>query len=155
MLLQQIDFADETAFDSADFDTTVTRRPGVLMVAPASNEREKMACELTREGFDVWTAANENDAFRTFLFHAIDLDVLLIDATTLGMSAWVLARRVKHVAPNVGCVFLVSHATFALSDPLIAADALVAKSAETREIVNYLWESLALGSWIGGEQWIG
>lgn len=117
------------------------RRPGVVIGSARPARRVALAQQLSVSGFEVWAAASGVDVLDTYLDHAGEVDVLLLDADLADLPAPAFYRRLRSHFPGVPCCFL---ADDPLSRGVTQAQALGASiflwPLPFRRLVSYLQE---------------
>lgn len=94
-------------------------RPSVLLVEDDAAVLAVVSQMLRSRGFIVYEARDPHMALGVASRHEISLDLLLTDIVMPGMSGLNLARRVREMHSNVGCMFMSGFAGECFDDELL------------------------------------
>lgn len=118
-------------------ESSVPRRPGVLLVDDEPFIRDVVSLALRRVGFAVLTAASGGEAVELFRSHREDVDVVLLDMVMPGLDGAATLAELEQVSPDVRCCLMSGGAT-----PEDAQGRCIRKPFQMAELVRVLRELL-------------
>jgi CheY-like chemotaxis protein len=119
-------------------ETRSAGRPGVLVVDESTAVRSLLEWALDRYGFAVWSADGSRCAYQVYRDHAPDIDVVMLDVSTLSWSTTFVA--LQRLNPRVRLCLMGSDPwPYTLDDLLqFGASAFVQKPFQLDDVVCLL-----------------
>jgi CheY-like chemotaxis protein len=124
-------------------ESSIARRPGILLAISDVRACSTLAAFLHRQGFNVWTAFSGVEAISAYLERTGSVDLLLVDADLTDPPGTSFLRRFKTYFPGVPCVLRVRNPETAGAELRAAGAIVVSAGLSPEALADCLWELAA------------
>jgi DNA-binding response OmpR family regulator len=121
------------------------RRPGVLVVDDEAAIRRLLKVALQQQGFDVWLAANGEEAQETFGRHGSVIDLVVLDVIMPGPDGPETLAALQQLDSEVRCCFISGFTGQYSEEELLmhGAARVFSKPFRLTELGSALWQMLS------------